>query len=113
MALKGAMKCVVSLHNPYEWGNIDNVYEFYKTRIIKQVGYHFQSMQLNIWGPKLSMTHIMQQGYIPRKPLMDSSWVMSHCHSTFGLNHLLSSFNCGNDFRLPLNNGNDLNHHPT
>jgi len=52
------------------------------------------------------MTHIMQQGYIPRKPFMDSSWVMSHCHSTFGLNHLLSSSNCGNNFRLPLNNGN-------
>jgi hypothetical protein len=52
-------------------------------------------MQLNIWGPKLDVTHIMQQGYIPRKLFMDSSWVMSHCHSTFGLNHLLSSSNCG------------------
>jgi hypothetical protein len=50
MALKGAMKCVASIHNPYEWGNIDNVYKSYKTRIIKQVGYHFQSTQLNIWG---------------------------------------------------------------
>ncbi len=62
-------------------------------------------MQLNIWGPTLSMTHIMQQGYILRKPLMDSSWVMSQCHSTFGLNHLLSWSNCGKDFRLPWNNG--------
>jgi hypothetical protein len=84
MALKGAMKCVASLHNPCEWGNIDNVYESYKIRIIKQVGYHFQSMQLNVWRPKLSMTHTMQQVYIPKKPFMDSSWVMSHCHSTFG-----------------------------